>query len=236
MINVVISVLVVFCGIQSIHSDTLGGDASSDSLVSSSSSGEMSLSVTHSLDQGANWGLRGKIVVPSARASSGNAPTMEAAADDTTNVLDRLKELCEADAMYMLRVTSEDGAAAAAVTRTETATHACNLVESGMRDVFTVHLDWRNKVVAVSVTPGETSSPSQGSSFRTKVLVQHMEPGPQPDTAAFIQRMEQEKLAKERGETKDNRSFFAKYWMYIIPVVLVLAMSGGQEGGNGGGR
>ena len=116
----------------------------------------MSLSVTHSLDQGANWGLRGKIVVPSARASSGNAPTMEAAADDAaTNVLDRLKELCEADAMYMLRVTSEDGAAAA-VTRTETATHACNLVESGMRDVFTVHLDWRNKVVAVSVTPGET--------------------------------------------------------------------------------
>ena len=128
------------------------------SLVSSSSgSGEMSLSVSHSLDQGANWGLRGRIVVPSARgASSGTAPTMEAAADDTTDVLDRLKELCEADAMYMLRVTSEDGAAAAAVTRTETATHACNLVESGMRDVFTVHLDWRNKVVAVSVTPGET--------------------------------------------------------------------------------
>ena len=122
------------------------------SLVSSSSSGEMSLSVTHSLDQGANWGLRGKIVVPSARASSGNAPTMEATADDTANVLDRLKELCKADAMYMLRVTSEEGAA---VTRTETATHACNLVESGMRDVFTVHLDWRNKVVAVSVTPGE---------------------------------------------------------------------------------
>merc|ERR1712126_592332 len=72
--------------------------------------------------------------------------------------------------------------------------------------------------------------------FKSKVLVQPMEMGPQPDTAAFIQRMEQEKLAKERGETKDNRSFFAKYWMYIIPVVLVLAMSGGQEGGNGGGR
>ena len=46
--------------------------------------------------------------------------------------------------------------------------------------------------------------------FKSKVLVQPMEMGPQPDTAAFIQRMEQEKLAKERGETKDNRSFFAK--------------------------
>ena len=46
--------------------------------------------------------------------------------------------------------------------------------------------------------------------FNSKVLVQPMELGPQPDTAAFVQRMEQEKLAKERGETKDNRSFFAK--------------------------
>ena len=47
----------------------------------------------------------------------------------------------------------------------------------------------------------------------------------------------QDKLAKERGETKDNRSFLATYWMYIIPVVLVLAMSGGgAEGGDLEGR
>jgi len=44
----------------------------------------------------------------------------------------------------------------------------------------------------------------------------------------YIQKMEQEKVAKERGETKDNRSFFAKYWMYILPVVLVFMMSGAQ--------
>jgi hypothetical protein len=27
----------------------------------------------------------------------------------------------------------------------------------------------------------------------------------------FVQKVEQEKVAKERGETKDNRSFIAKY-------------------------
>ena len=27
----------------------------------------------------------------------------------------------------------------------------------------------------------------------------------------YVQKMEQEKIAKERGETKDNRSFIAKY-------------------------
>ena len=32
-----------------------------------------------------------------------------------------------------------------------------------------------------------------------------------PDTSSFIQRMEQEKIAKQQGEGKDNRGFFAKY-------------------------
>lgn len=27
----------------------------------------------------------------------------------------------------------------------------------------------------------------------------------------YVQKIEQEKVAKERGETKDNRSFIAKY-------------------------
>ena len=31
------------------------------------------------------------------------------------------------------------------------------------------------------------------------------------------------------GKGKDNRSFFAKYWMYIVPVVLVLMLSSQAE-------
>ena len=101
----------------------------------------------------------------------------------------------------------------------------------GLSETFVVHLDWRNKVVGVSISAGSHLPDSKKRSqseklsnsmnenldplnsavgFKSKVLVQPMEMGPQPDTAAFIQRMEQEKLAKERGETKDNRSFFAK--------------------------
>jgi len=52
--------------------------------------------------------------------------------------------------------------------------------------------------------------PGEASSAKTKALVSHMEPGPQPDTASFIQKIEQDKLAKQRGETKDNRSFISK--------------------------
>ena len=66
-------------------------------------------------------------------------------------------------------------------------------------------------MVAVSVAAADVEgSVSPPSGFKTKVLVQHMEAGPQPDTASFIQKLEQDKLAKQRGETKDNRSFLAK--------------------------
>jgi len=223
--------IVVLLGIQSVVSETVN-DGIPESVVSSSGSGQLSLSVAHSLDHGASWGQRGTIILPSARAGSGVAATMDSEDMDGNMLLSHLRDLCSTDSMYLLRISSDEG-------EVRTATHACNLADSGLRDVFTVHLDWRNKVVGVSILPGESTGGSTSTSdigFRTKVLMQHMEPGPQPDTAAFIQRVEQEKLAKERGETKDNRSFLAKYWMYIIPVVLVMALSGGEGGGNGGGR
>lgn len=47
--------------------------------------------------------------------------------------------------------------------------------------------------------------------FNTDVYVKPMESAPIPDTASFIQKMEREREARERGETKDNRGFFAKY-------------------------
>ncbi|CAI5450756.1 unnamed protein product [Caenorhabditis angaria] len=59
---------------------------------------------------------------------------------------------------------------------------------------------------------------------------------PTPDTASFVQRIEQEKRAKQHGADADNRSFLAKYWMYILPVVLFAFLSNAvnpenQEGG-----
>lgn len=41
-----------------------------------------------------------------------------------------------------------------------------------------------------------------------------------PDTAPYLEKLEQERLAKERGEDpRDNRSFFAKY---VSPVFVAL--------------
>lgn len=53
--------------------------------------------------------------------------------------------------------------------------------------------------------------------------------------------MEREREARDRGEVKDNRGFFAKYWIYIVPVAILLLLSGASPdnsggGGGGGGR
>ncbi|CAB4006789.1 ER membrane complex subunit 10, partial [Paramuricea clavata] len=62
-----------------------------------------------------------------------------------------------------------------------------------------------------------------------------------PETQTYIKKLEDERRGKERGKGKDNRSFFAKYWMYIVPLLLFLLLSGQEPpaggaaaGGSGG--
>lgn len=45
-----------------------------------------------------------------------------------------------------------------------------------------------------------------------------------PDTASYIQKLEREREAREKGELKDNRSFLAKYVssFYIISINLFI--------------
>lgn len=62
--------------------------------------------------------------------------------------------------------------------------------------------------------------------FSTVVTLKTIEPAPVPDTAGFVQKLEKEREARDRGETKDNRSFISKYWMYIVPAVILLLISG----------
>ena len=111
------------------------------------------------------------------------------------------------------------------------------MLDTGLADIFNIQLDWRHKIVALQLSTQNVVNKvplSTVPGFKTRAFVQHMESGPTPDTASFIQKMEEEKLAKvrslytlsiyseelffdsfnfvlqQRGETKDNRSFFSK--------------------------
>jgi len=194
--------------------------------------GGLVLKMEHSFDGGKSYTNRGSVTIHSLRSGA-----VSIQQDDLSEAeKDTLEKLCDQDGLYLVRAVSNN-LIGEAVTSYRSAHHACNLIDTGLSDLFTIQLDWRHKLVSIHLaTPNlQNKIPLTAvAGFKSKVYVQHMESGPTPDTSSFIQRIEEEKLAKQRGDTTDNRSFFTKYWMYIIPFVLVLVMSGG--GGDGGGR
>lgn len=109
---------------------------------------------------------------------------------------------------------------------------ACMLAESELDDKLSVSLDHTGRVIGVVLVIASKSS-CEGADvpleklqeFTTNVYVRHAEMGPMPDTATYVQKIERERLAKEKGDVTDNRSFLAKYWMYIVPVVIIMVIS-----------
>lgn len=113
------------------------------------------------------------------------------------------------------------------------------MIHSQLHDVLTIAFDHNSAVLGInhksvnieamsdsceSITSNDVD---QLVEFSTYVSLKGIEQAPVPDTAGFIQKIEKEREARDRGETKDNnRSFLSKYWMYIVPAVILLLISG----------
>ncbi|XP_055692572.1 ER membrane protein complex subunit 10 [Lutzomyia longipalpis] len=144
----------------------------------------------------------------------------------------QLVDLAKRDAFYTLRATV--GGSSGDPVILYTSTKACLLLKNFLLDNLWVSLDHLGSVIGIhqvvagsqTCTNGEELNSEFASEFTTGVFVKHSELAPIPDTASFIQKLEREREARERGEVKDNRGFFAKYWMYIVPVVILLLLSG----------
>ncbi|CAH0552079.1 unnamed protein product [Brassicogethes aeneus] len=120
---------------------------------------------------------------------------------------------------------------------------ACMLAEAELDERLSVSLDYTGRVIGITsvvaskgTCEGSSVPLSKFKDFTTNVYVRHSETGPIPDTATYIQKLEREREARERGDTKDNRSFIAKYWMYIVPVVIVMLISSASNPEAGGGN
>ncbi|XP_050072048.1 arylsulfatase B-like [Anopheles maculipalpis] len=192
--------------------------------------GWLNIALFHALDidEPNKFTLRGNVTVTNRNTG------LVSVAQEPLSLQDRnkLKRLAQENRLYRLEahVTDSDG-----VTKFLTSSKACALAKAQLTDVLWVSLDHSGMVTAVtqSVNNGNMNECRDLSNtdvdvldeFNTDVYVKHTESAPIPDTASFIQKMEREREARERGETKDNRSFFAKYWMYLVPVVILLLIS-----------
>lgn len=155
--------------------------------------------------------------------------------------INQLKELAKTDGKYRLKAVARTSSGSE--TTFLTSVPACYLFGSDLEDTLTVWLDSAAEPIAVSLSasgPCITDNPFTNM-WTTNVVVKYPDSGPAPDTATYIQKLEREREARERGETKDNRSFFAKYWMYIVPALIFVLLTSATNpeaagGGSGGGQ
>ncbi|XP_023307263.2 ER membrane protein complex subunit 10 [Lucilia cuprina] len=193
--------------------------------------GWISIELQHALNPNEqdNFSYRGNISVPSLNSGLFNIAQNVLTKKD----LDNLRAISVSDGFYRLKAVVEypNG-----LKRTFfTANKACNLLSSQLNDELWISIDANGYVNALSLSTSDGDftdcstldfSNLSITEFNTEVLIKHTELAPIPDTASFIQKIEREREARERGENKDNRGFFAKYWMYIVPVVLLVFISG----------
>lgn len=167
----------------------------------------------------------------------------------TKEELRLIKEMAQSkeDVYYRIRVPSHFGTSEKdKSTFVSTYVRACALYESKLTETITIAVDHLGYIygiglrVPVSQCDGKTHGPAWlPAYFNTTINVLSQAPGALPDTHTYVQRLEKEKAEQAAGKGKDNRSFLAKYWMYIVPVVIFMLMTSQQpeqgEGGGGGG-
>ncbi|CAN7938256.1 unnamed protein product [Ixodes hexagonus] len=201
---------------------------------------QLTFSIHHSLEDGPNspYLPRGTVTVPLARTGDSVLHQVPLSTADTA----KLRRLAENNGLYRIQVVdhqSEDPRGTVS-----SFMKACSLYESGLTDSLTLTLDRSGALLGASVFSSQQCEGSyvpdyRLTSFNTTYTVSVVNLAPAPDTQTYIRRLEQEKADKARGDSGDNRSFFAKYWMYIMPLLIFLLISGvsnpeGQASGGSG--
>lgn len=190
----------------------------------------MSIQLFHSLDAHDPKGFtsRGNISVVSINSADFIVNQKELSLKER----DTLQKLAKDKKFYRLKadIVSSDG-----IKRTFlSSVKACHLIASQLHDFITINFDHNNAVLGINEktvnldgTTDDCESLSLGNvnEFSTVVNLKNIESAPQADTLSFIQKLEREKNMREKGEI-DNRSFLQKYWVYIVPAIILLLISG----------
>jgi len=122
---------------------------------------------------------------------------------------------------------------------------ACLISLANLQHEFVLTIDSaRQKLLSLTVYPSgvydageEVCSESlqekkKASRIGGQVVVTNIRELPSPDITTYLQRIEEEKRARQHGASQDNRSFFSKYWMYIVPAVIFLLVTNAIGGFN----
>lgn len=217
--------------------------SSSDESLHNTIDTSNSLPIEHAFGIEDAFSPRGNIVFKSSKLG---LASFSGATELTDEEVVKLQHLVENNGLYFIRSPAMIGASfsddASGVNKTnyvQTFVKACYLYGSQLREVITVSTDFSGNVIGLNIVSPRSDCvhdfKTAPTFFNSTVIVQPQVAGAGPDTSTFIRKLEKEAEESKKGP-KDNRSFLAKYWMYILPVFLILMLSAQTEQpGEGGG-
>ncbi|XP_053201632.1 ER membrane protein complex subunit 10-like [Panonychus citri] len=188
----------------------------------------LTIKLYHSIDSYDNYKLRGTITIPSSREKD---IIIKQEQPLTESEIASLEKSSRNNGLYYLKAIAYKSNNEEQTKMATSFMETCSLIQSSLSDILMISLDYSGNLIGISSTStnptcGQPStSPLTLDTFNTTVSLVTTNLGPLPDTMSYIKRMEQEKNEKIRGDKSDNRSFFAKYWMYIVPVVIFVLIS-----------
>uniref|UniRef100_A0A1A7WR10 ER membrane protein complex subunit 10 n=1 Tax=Iconisemion striatum TaxID=60296 RepID=A0A1A7WR10_9TELE len=214
-----------------------------DALETEFSGFSVPLEHSFELDDTAKFLVRGALLLKTGREPSVSLSQNQLSEEDRV----KLKEVAAVDGLYRIRVPRVslqvdrqvewpvDGYLTAFV-------RACAMVESHLSDVIALHTDVSGYLIGVSIVtiPGacrgtEVEDEVDLEVFNTTLSIMAPVNAPGPETALFLERMEQE-TEKKGKNPQEQKSFFAKYWYLILGGAIFLMVSNSAQPPAGGGR
>lgn len=128
-------------------------------------------------------------------------------------------------------------------------TYLSNLLASNLNLNLTLNTGVNNRLLSITIRT-QHSNREVSQSDAEKLLdetdsiglfacVQSIKVAQAPDTEVYLEKLKKEIEQKEKGAQADNQSFLSKYWMYIVPFVIIMFISqlaNPEAAAGGGGR
>ncbi|KAJ8253618.1 hypothetical protein COCON_G00202300 [Conger conger] len=202
-----------------------------------------SITLEHSfeLDDSPRFRERGVLSLKGGRESTPSLAQVQLTEEDRN----MLKEVAAVDGLYRIRVPRLSLQTDRQTDRPSDSylsafVRACSMVESHLSDVITLHTDVTGYLIGVSIVtiPGachgaEVEDEVDLEAFNTTLSIMGPVNAPAPETALFIERLEQE-IERKGKNPQEQKSFFAKYWYLILGgAVFLMATSSAQPPAGG---
>ncbi|XP_050546315.1 ER membrane protein complex subunit 10 [Daktulosphaira vitifoliae] len=142
-----------------------------------------------------------------------------------------IKKLANDNHMYKLKVTVRY--LSGLKTSFLTFTRACHILGHKTIYILTLHLDHLDLPFGANLATKsdkyEDTDDRDEYKLSTTVFFRRPDSSPIPDTTTYIQKIEREREAREKGKSSNNKSMLGKYWMYILPLVIFMMIAGASN-------